>query len=159
MQEGKRSVIAKWKSGAKLQSPTVASVDGPGRAAAAMTRDQLRPSPINLEMPAERPTPAPRLSIAKNTSLSSINNSQDSGVLSNRSGLSTGTSSTHSADHSLTQLDCHDYDNEQEAGPEHLKSPPPLPPKPKVLPIKGPNWSGPQPPKNIYLDQPTSSFV
>lgn len=182
--QAKRSVIAKWTAGAKLlQSPTVASFEGPGRHVhTPSSRDPLRPSHQgNFDLPAflkndvvnanERPTPAPRLSIAKSspqTSSSSINNSQDSGILSNRSAVSTGTSSssTH-GDHSLTQPDSNELDTHppEHTPPSHcsanemdqLKSPPPpLPPKPKVLPIRGPNWGG-QSTKHIFLDQPTSS--
>lgn len=169
----KRSVIAKWTPGAKLQSPTVASVEGP-RNIVGTPRDQLQPSQINLEaISGDRPTPAPRLSIAKNQSLqtstsSSMNNSQDSGILSNRS---TGTLSSQSGDNSLTQSDGIDYANGREqqqqqeeasapSGGDQLRlPPPPLPPKPKVLPIRGPNWGGQPTKPTLYLDQPTSSFV
>lgn len=76
-----------------------------------------------------------------------MNNSHDSGILSNRTTSSNG-------DHSLSNAEGRDFEGSEM---DHIKAPPPpLPPKPKVLPIKGPNWSGN---KNIYLDQPTSSFV
>lgn len=174
----KRSVIAKWTAGARLQSPTVASVEvAGGRNGSTTNRDQLRSTQINFEMPAflkneataavnanERPTPAPRLSITKSslqTSLSSMNNSQDSGILSNRSVLSNGTASSN-GDHSLTQqedLETQSQESNRVNEFDQIKSPPPpLPPKPKVLPIRGPNW-GSQ--KHIFLDQPpaSSSFV
>lgn len=171
----KRSVIAKWTAGARLQSPTVVEGAG-GRHGSTNPRDQLRATQSSFEMPAflkneataaananERPTPAPRLSITKSslqTSLSSMNNSQDSGILSNRSVLSNGTASSN-ADHSLTQqddLDTQSQDSNRVNELDQIKSPPPLPPKPKVLPIRGPNW-GSQ--KHIFLDQPpaSSSFV
>lgn len=38
--------------------------------------------------------------------------------------------------------------------------PPPLPPKPKILPIKPSNWGqNLRPKQSLYLEQPTSSFV
>lgn len=164
----KKPVIAKWTTGVKLQSPTVASVDGKDGSVVQRPRDhQLRTAQINFELPSflknefsERPTPAPRLSITRNilqTSTSSMNNSQDSGILSNRSNHSTGTS--HS-ENSVSQQDVHELDQHisdasHSNDMDNLKSPPPpLPPKPKV-PIRG--WSGTG--KSIFLDQTSSSFV
>lgn len=136
-------------------------------------KDNCRSDQMHFEVPPfqkmiERPTPAPRLSITRNSlqiSTSSINNSQDSGILSNRSVLSTGTSQSETS--SSHMVNSNDADNTHEGDNfslgydnDNIKSPPPpLPPKPKVLPLKGPNWGGQGSAKNIYLDQPTSSFV
>lgn len=163
-------IIAKWTTGVNLQSPSYS--DGGGGGTKGLSKSASA-HPINFDLPGkERPTPAPRLSITRNSlqtslSSSSMNNSQDSGILSNKSGLSQGTSS--SQNDSTLPTDEHS-DSEQHQHSKHLAidamneddhlraPPPPLPPKPKKLPIKPSNW-GHSNAKNIYLDQPTSSFV
>ena len=141
-EEPKRSVIAKWTAGADLQSPTKTGGEVTGRmvgAGNALHRDPNAPrNELNydglppLAKTDERPTPAPRHSITKNSLQKSLtlNSSQDSGILSNR------TSSSH-GDNSLSHSSTHD-------ALDQLKSPPPpLPPKPKVIPIlRGQNWGG-----------------
>lgn len=117
----------------------------------AMRSDGDQHRPVNVDISAlpkgDRPVPAPRHSVTR-SSKSSMNNSKDSGILSNHGDNSVNSNADG------TELS---KDNEL----DHVKSPPPpLPPKPKLLPIRGPNWGGnPAGPKNIYLDQPTSSFV
>lgn len=69
------------------------------------------------------------------------------------------------------------YEGHGNSDSNYLRGPPPLPPKPKILPIKPSNWghspskldrspqeelvasSGLVKPRNIFMDQPSSSFV
>lgn len=216
----KKPLIAKWKTGVKLQVTGRAEnheefLEGLKRAQRARLEDQ-RGTEINSELPdflkdkenlsvasklrkvranlspvggsnqmiedggisaarstfetvgnhiADRPQPAPRLSIGKSNSSNSV-----SPMKVDMNGSEIFPSS-----------------NETEFDPTS-KGPPPLPPKPKILPIKPSNWgqnAAPNSPskipiditrrhlgsassssamadqtgRNVYLDQPSSSFV
>lgn len=111
-----------------------------------------------------RPQPAPRLSITKTTNASTPSHSQP---LTNQSRLSDPTdqsfNSTTSTGSGYPDSPTSSYSDNTEQlppvpslpleyapdpmlssinGSEHLRGPPPLPPKPKVLPMKPSNWGG-----------------
>lgn len=132
-----------------------------------MTQSNQDPSNVPL-----RPQPAPRLSITKTPNISTASQSQPSPTTSNQSRLSEPTdhsfNSTTTTTSSISNQGYPDsptssYSDNPELlppvpslpleyslasiqptnnGVDHLRGPPPLPPKPKVLPIKPSNWGG-----------------
>lgn len=149
-----------------------------------MARTNFEPSSV----PLVRPQPAPRYSITKSPSSSSIQNTENlssptkkrlSPTIENMPANEMNSSSYLNASFSSqisqsgsTIDECY-YDNNTDSN--NLRGPPPLPPKPKILPIKPSNWGqspnksdrSPQDdtttnlakPRNIFMDQANSSFV
>lgn len=150
---------------------------------------------MNSNQLMERPQPAPRLSITKANQnnnilpikIDSISHQQDSESNSGNNCTSHSDSANNPLNNSNSPVGGSNNESEIDLS---SKGPPPLPPKPKVLPMKPSNWgqggststngSTPPPPskipidinrrhlnleqnnvvgQNIYLDQPSSSFV
>jgi len=139
-------------------------------------------------VPLVRPQPAPRYSISKSTSSPSIQNADNLSSSTNKrlsptaenmpnnemnSSSYLNASFTSQISQSGSTIDEYCYDSNTDSTDRHR--PPPLPPKPKILPIKPSNWGqspnksdrSPQDemasalvkPRNIFMEQSTSSFV
>lgn len=138
-------------------------------------------------VPLVRPQPAPRYSITKSPSSPSIQNANNSSSSTNKrlsptseqmpandmnSSSYLNSSFTSQISQSGSTIDECCYDSNTDSN--YPRGPPPLPPKPKVLPIKPSNWGqspksdrSPQDeitgalvkPRNIFMDQANSSFV
>lgn len=141
-------------------------------------------------VPLVRPQPAPRYSITKSPSSSSaITQNADNSSSSAMKGISPisenmpnnemnnssylNSSFTSQISQSGSTIDECYYDSNSDTN--YPRGPPPLPPKPKILPIKPSNWGqspnksdrSPQDdiasalvkPRNIFMDQANSSFV
>lgn len=136
-------------------------------------------------VPLVRPQPAPRYSITR--SPSSTQNADNSSSSANKRLSSTSenepsnemnssylnASFTSQISQSGSTIDECCYDSNSDTN--YPRGPPPLPPKPKILPIKPSNWGqspnksdrSPQDeiasallkPRNIFMDQANSSFV
>ncbi|XP_037036459.1 regulator of G-protein signaling loco isoform X2 [Bradysia coprophila] len=141
-------------------------------------------------VPLVRPQPAPRYSITKSPSTTSIQNGDNSSAtsLTNKRLSPTAENAPHYDANSSAYMNasftsqisqcgstidecCYDSNTDS----SNPRGPPPLPPKPKILPIKPSNWGqspnksdrSPQDeiagglvkPRNIFMDQASSSFV
>lgn len=131
-------------------------------------------------VPLVRPQPAPRYSITKSPSSTSIQNADNPAkrfvpTAETIPCEEANTSFTSQISQSGSTIDEFCYDSNADPNSPRGNNPPPLPPKPKILPIKPSNWGqspnksdrSPQDeltiglvkPRNIFMDQANSSFV